>query len=325
MNSPAKSIPKRDSLILGMSSEDSAGTDSSFDSIQENVSSNSSIQRSHQHKGHDIKMKHDSYSRYINSLTQKTKEMNNPNTSWLSLYYNFFNASTNTSKTTLNELNLRCKFLFKYDTIEKDSKKRANSCNQSFHPYTNINHFLKYFSEKKYDNYSSKLILKAKTSSLQRSIRKKESVLSTELRNNDGEPNQNKLIQYNLLTLYNIKEPNEIVACVNKKNSIYSKDEKMKKRIENMNYILNNKNAYQVEIENYKKNGIINDDKKFKEIYDTFLDFKSNESFFVLNTDEDLIQKYKNRMEESEKIGHRINNFTQNVIKKIDTINKLDF
>lgn len=324
MNSPNKSFPKRDSLILGMSSEDSAGTDSSFDSIQEDVPSNNRIKNSYQQKGKDIKYKHASYSRYIKSTNQKTKEMNNPNTSWLSVYYTFFNASTNTSKTTLNELNLRSKFLFKYDKIEKESKKRAQSSKPCSHPYTNINQFLKYFSEKKYDNYSSKLILKAK-SSLQRSIRKKESVLPTELRINDREANQNKLIQYNLLTLYNIKEPNEIVASVNKKNSIYSKDEKMKKRIENMNYILNNKNAYQVEIENYKKNGIINDNDKFKEIYDTFLDFKSNESFFVLNTNEDLIQKYKNRMEESEKLGYRINNFTRNVINKIDTINKLDF
>ena len=43
MNSPNKSFPKRDSLILGMSSEDSAGTDSSFDSIQEDVPSNNRI------------------------------------------------------------------------------------------------------------------------------------------------------------------------------------------------------------------------------------------------------------------------------------------
>ena len=50
MNSPNKSFPKRDSLILGMSSEDSAGTDSSFDSIQEDVPSNNRIKNSYQQK-----------------------------------------------------------------------------------------------------------------------------------------------------------------------------------------------------------------------------------------------------------------------------------
>ena len=34
--------------------------------------------------------------------------------------------------------------------IEKESKKRAQSSKPCSHPYTNINQFLKYFSEKKY-------------------------------------------------------------------------------------------------------------------------------------------------------------------------------
>ena len=337
MSSPK--ITKRDSIILGMSSEDSMGTDSSFESSQDEVERenqlkmNSDLSPRAQTIGpklqiEELKSKFEKHSRFEKRIKQKVDELvkDETNSKWMGVYYQFFNSSMNPSVTSLNEIALRCKFLYKLDKIERENKKRSNSAHPpTITPYTNLYQFMKYFSDKKYDKPATKFVLKTKSTYPQKISKKKESIIvgdSTSL-NLPSNNNLTKRTQYNILNMYNIKEPSEVVANVNKKNSLYSKDEKTKKIVENVNYILNNKHAYQVEIDNFKRNRNI--DEKTKDIFDTFLDLKNNENFFVGHTDVDLIKKYSNRLDEQEKIGIKINHFCNQVIRKIDPLHKLDF
>ena len=270
----------------------------------------------------ELKYKHDKYVQYTKRIYQKSKELEQDKSTsmWCSLYYTFFNNFNKKSTITLNELELRCKFLFKMDKIEKEEnkKKRAKSHekNNVITPYTNLNEFIKFFSEKKYDNYMSKIFHKTKSNSLPKEKLKKKKEIKNENQKN------NNIIQnnYRLLDMYNITEPVEVINKVTREQV---KNDKTRKRDENINYILNNKHAYQVELDNFANE--IKGDEKMRNLYNTFLDFKSNDSFFISNQGVDLIQKYGNKLGEQEELGMQINSFCDKIVSKIDPFQKLDF
>ena len=306
-----------------LTSEDSVGTDSSFElNEDEVVGNNINLNNDNNNTLEELKYKHDKYVQYTKRIYQKSKELEQDKSTsmWCSLYYTFFNNFNKKSTITLNELELRCKFLFKMDKIEKEEnkKKRAKSHekNNVITPYTNLNEFIKFFSEKKYDNYMSKIFHKTKSNSLPKEKLKKKKEIKNENQKN------NNIIQnnYRLLDMYNITEPVEVINKVTREQV---KNDKTRKRDENINYILNNKHAYQVELDNFANE--IKGDEKMKNLYNTFLDFKSNDSFFISNQGVDLIQKYGNKLGEQEELGMQINSFCDKIVSKIDPFQKLDF
>ena len=306
-----------------LTSEDSVGTDSSFElNEDEVVGNNINLNSDNNNTLEELKYKHDKYVQYTKRIHQKSKELEQDKSTsmWCSLYYTFFNNFNKKSTITLNELELRCKFLFKMDKIEKEEnkKKRAKSHekNNVITPYTNLNEFIKFFSEKKYDNYMSKIFHKTKSNSLPKEKLKKKKEIKNENQKN------NNIIQnnYRLLDMYNITEPVEVINKVTREQV---KNDKTRKRDENINYILNNKHAYQVELDNFANE--IKGDEKMRNLYNTFLDFKSNDSFFISNQGVDLIQKYGNKLGEQEELGMQINSFCDKIVSKIDPFQKLDF
>ena len=308
-----------------LTSEDSVGTDSSFElNEDEVVGNNINLNSDNNNTLEELKYKHDKYVQYTKRIYQKSKELEQDKSTsmWCSLYYTFFNNFNKKSTITLNELELRCKFLFKMDKIEKEEnkKKRAKSHekNNVITPYTNLNEFIKFFSEKKYDNYMSKIFHKTKSNSLPKEKLKKKK----EIKNENQKNNNINLLQnnYTLLDMYNITEPVEVINKVTREQV---KNDKTRKRDENINYILNNKHAYQVELDNFANE--IKGDEKMRNLYNTFLDFKSNDSFFISNQGVDLIQKYGNKLGEQEELGMQINSFCDKIVSKIDPFQKLDF
>ena len=306
-----------------LTSEDSVGTDSSFElNEDEVVGNNINLNSDNNNTLEELKYKHDKYVQYTKRIYQKSKELEQDKSTsmWCILYYTFFNNFNKKSTITLNELELRCKFLFKMDKIEKEEnkKKRAKSHekNNVITPYTNLNEFIKFFSEKKYDNYMSKIFHKTKSNSLPKEKLKKKKEIKNENQKN------NNIIQnnYRLLDMYNITEPVEVINKVTREQV---KNDKTRKRDENINYILNNKHAYQVELDNFANE--IKGDEKMRNLYNTFLDFKSNDSFFISNQGVDLIQKYGNKLGEQEELGMQINSFCDKIVSKIDPFQKLDF
>ncbi len=308
-----------------LTSEDSIGTDSSFELNENEVPGNNiNLNSDNNNTLEELKYKHDKYVQYTKRIYQKSKELEQDKNSsmWCSLYYTFFNNFNKKSTITLNELELRCKFLFKMDKIEKEENKKKKSKsvekNNMITPYTNLNEFIKFFSEKKYENYLSKIIHKTKSiSQPKEKIKKKKEIKNENQKNNNINLLQNN---YTLLDMYNITEPVEVINKVTREQI---KNDKTRKRDENINYILNNKHAYQVELDNFANE--IKGDEKMKNLYNTFLDFKSNDSFFINNKGVDLIQKYGNKIGEQEELGMQINSFCNKIVNKIDPFQKLDF
>ena len=308
-----------------LTSEDSIGTDSSFELNENEIPGNTiNLNSDNNNTLEELKYKHDKYVQYTKRIYQKSKELEQDKNSsmWCSLYYTFFNNFNKKSTITLNELELRCKFLFKMDKIEKEEnkKKKSKSVEKSnmITPYTNLNEFIKFFSEKKYENYLSKIIHKTKSiSQPKEKLKKKKEIKNENQKNNNINLLQNN---YTLLDMYNITEPVEVINKVTREQI---KNDKTRKRDENINYILNNKHAYQVELDNFANE--IKGDEKMKNLYNTFLDFKSNDSFFINNKGVDLIQKYGNKIGEQEELGMQINSFCNKIVNKIDPFQKLDF
>lgn len=308
-----------------LTSEDSIGTDSSFELNENEIPGNTiNLNSDNNNTLEELKYKHDKYVQYTKRIHQKSKELEQDKncSKWCSLYYTFFNNFNKKSTITLNELELRCKFLFKMDKIEKEEnkKKKSKSVEKSnmITPYTNLNEFIKFFSEKKYESYFSKTIHKIKsTSQTKEKSKKKKDIKNENQKNNNINLLQNN---YTLLDMYNITEPVEVINKVTREQI---KNEKTRKRDENINHILNNKHAYQVELENFANE--IKRDEKMKNLYNTFLDFKSNDSFFINNKGVDLIQKYGNKIGEQEELGMQINSFCNKIVNKIDPFQKLDF
>lgn len=314
-------------------SEDSEGKDSSFESINDELESESNNKKEeNENKSAKlleyIRFKQQKYQELIKKTKQKGQE-NGKKSTWCTLYYTFFNNFYKKDFVTLNEINLRCKFLWKIDQLEKEARRsKSESKDYINKPLTNLSEFITYFSDKKYNLNPSKKQKEDKKS--EKGLRKEKNQ-ETLFNNNtisiktiskkDGKDNNfggNKE-NSNLFQLYGIKKPldfiNKIIKEERRNNNGINKTK-------NFDILLSNKKIYEQEIDNYFK--ISKDSPNNMKIYDEFLDFKANENFFNDNAGIDLISKYGHKLEEQEKFGNHLNQFYSKVINNIDPMQKLD-
>ena len=314
-------------------SEDSEGKDSSFESINDELESESNNKKEEDENKsakllEDLRFKQHKFQEIIKKTKEKSQE-NGKKSTWYTLYYTFFNNFYKKNFVTLNEINLRCKFLWKIDQLEKEAKRSKSESKEYINkPLTNISEFINYFSDKKYSiNPTKKQKEEKKPEKSSKKEKNQESVFNNntisiktipkkEGKDNNFGGNKENL---NLFQLYGIKKPldfiNKIIKEERRNNNGINKTK-------NFDILLSNKKIYEQEIDNYLK--ISKDSPNNMKIYDEFLDFKSNEIFLNDNAGIDLISKYGHKLEEQEKFGNHLNQFYSKVINNIDPMQKLD-
>ena len=331
---------KTNQIYSDGTSEDSEGKDSSFESVNEEIeqeqeSFNKNNMKYKSAKLLDnLKYKQQKYQELIKKTRQKGEEHGKKST-WCTLYYTFFNNFYKKNFVTLNEINLRCRFLWKIDQLEKESQRSKSEQKEYINkPLTNLNEFVNYFTDKKYQTSSPKKQKESKSGEKNNNKKKEKNqdnnlllssnninIINKNMPKKDIKENNfgvNKENQ-NLFQLYGIKKPldfiNKIIKDERKNNNGQNK-------AKNFDILFSNKKIYEQEIDNYFK--IAKESTNNNRIYDEFLDFKSNENFLNDNIGVDLISKYGNKMEEQEKFGNHLNNFYNKIIHNIDPLQKLD-
>ena len=169
-------------------SEDSEGKDSSFESINDELDELDSESNNRKEEPKDksakllekLRFKQQQYQELIRKTKQKGEE-NGKKSTWCTLYYTFFNNFYKKNFVTLNEINLRCRFLWKIDQLEKEAKRsKSESKEYKCKPLTNLNEFINYFSDKKYNlNTSRKQKEEKKTEKSIKKEKNQESVFTT--------------------------------------------------------------------------------------------------------------------------------------------------
>ena len=326
----------RKNIYSDGTSEDTEGKDSSFESINDELESESNKKKEiNENKSAKLleylQFKQQKYQELMRKVKRKGEE-NGKKSPWSTLYYTFFNNFYKKNFVTLNEINLRCRFLWKIDQLEKEARRsKSESKDYINKPLTNLNEFINYFADKKYNINSPK---KQKDNIKSEKSVKKEKYIDNNFSSNNINMNiknlQKKEIKdnnifgknkesFNLFNLYGIKKPLDFINKIIKdeRRSTYGIN-----KTKNFDILLSNKKIYEQEIDNYFKTA--KDSSINMKIYEEFLDFKSNENFFNDNAGVDLINKYGNKLEEQEKFGNHLNQFYSKVINNIDPMQKLD-
>ena len=326
----------RKNIYSDGTSEDTEGKDSSFESINDELESESNKKKEiNENKSAKLleylQFKQQKYQELMRKVKRKGEE-NGKKSPWSTLYYTFFNNFYKKNFVTLNEINLRCRFLWKIDQLEKEARRsKSESKDYINKPLTNLNEFISYFADKKYNINSPK---KQKDNIKSEKSVKKEKYIDNNFSSNNINMNiknlQKKEIKdnnnfgknkesFNLFNLYGIKKPLDFINKIIKdeRRSTYGIN-----KTKNFDILLSNKKIYEQEIDNYFKTA--KDSSINMKIYEEFLDFKSNENFFNDNAGVDLINKYGNKLEEQEKFGNHLNQFYSKVINNIDPMQKLD-
>ena len=326
----------RKNIYSDGTSEDTEGKDSSFESINDELESESNKKKEiNENKSAKLleylQFKQQKYQELMRKVKRKGEE-NGKKSPWSTLYYTFFNNFYKKNFVTLNEINLRCRFLWKIDQLEKEARRsKSESKDYINKPLTNLNEFINYFADKKYNINSPK---KQKDNIKSEKSIKKEKYIDNNFSSNNINMNiknlQKKEIKdnnnfgknkesFNLFNLYGIKKPLDFINKIIKdeRRSTYGIN-----KTKNFDILLSNKKIYEQEIDNYFKTA--KDSSINMKIYEEFLDFKSNENFFNDNAGVDLINKYGNKLEEQEKFGNHLNQFYSKVINNIDPMQKLD-
>ena len=306
------------------SSEDSEGKDSSFEIPNESseesekeknieyTSNNNNIQK--------IKFKNpkkqinnfDEFEKKQKKMTEFQKKQKNLIKSNVSLWQNFYRIIFKQHKENyipLNEILLRCKLLSKIDKIEKDTV-RSKSENKDFNnkPLTNLNEFVNYFCDKKFQTFC---LLKKKNN--------KDGSINNIINMRKNSKKENFVVEKenrNLLKLYGIKTPVDTI------NKIIKEDRKNNYKRKNFDSLFSNKKIYEQEIDNFLK--MNKEDPDSNKIFDEYLDLKSNDFFLNDNIGVDLIETYEHKLEEQKKLGAHLNYFYDKVMRKIDPLKKLD-
>ena len=132
-------------------SEDSEGKDSSFESINDELDSEQNGKKEeNENKSvkllENLRFKQQKYQELIRKTKQKGEE-NGKKSPWCTLYYTFFNNFYKKNFVTLNEINLRCRFLWKIDQLEKEAKRSKSDTKDYINkPLTNLNELLDSFT-----------------------------------------------------------------------------------------------------------------------------------------------------------------------------------
>ena len=137
------------------------GKDSSFESINDELESESNKKKEiNENKSAKLleylQFKQQKYQELMRKVKRKGEE-NGKKSPWSTLYYTFFNNFYKKNFVTLNEINLRCRFLWKIDQLEKEARRsKSESKDYINKPLTNLNEFINYFADKKYNINSPK-------------------------------------------------------------------------------------------------------------------------------------------------------------------------
>ena len=325
----------KNNLYSDGTSEDSEGKDSSFDSVNDEIEqeqNNKDTQNKSAKLLEQLKFKQQKYQELMKKTKQKGAEHGKKST-WCTLYYTFFNNFYKKNFVTLNEINLRCRLLWKIDQLEKESQRSKSEQKEYINkPITNLNEYINYFSDKKYHTSPKKQ--KENKSVEKNNLQKKEKNQENNILINSNSTMVNKNLSkkdmkdnnfgvekenQNLFQLYGIKKPLDFINKIIKEER---KNNTGQNKAKNFDILFSNKKIYEQEIDNYFK--IAKESPSNYRIYDEFLDFKSNENFLNDNMGVDLISKYGNKMEEQEKFGNHLNNFYNKIIHNIDPLQKLD-
>ena len=324
---------KINSIYSDGTSEDSEGKDSSFESVNDEIDQDSDKKPDTKYKSakllEELKFKQQKYQELIKKTKQKIQE-NGKNSPWSSLYYTFFNNFYKKNFVTLNEINLRCKLLNKIDLLEKEQQRSKSEQKEYINkPLTNLNEYVNYFSDKKYQTSSSKKLKENKSGEKiipkkeknQDNILLKNNIINKNIPKKDIKDNNFGVDKnnQNLFQLYGIKKPIDFINKIIKEER---KNNNGQNKSKNFDILFSNKKIYEQEIDNYFK--IAKESQNNNKIYEEFLDFKSNENFFNEHIGVDLISKYGNKLEEQEKFGNHLNNFYNKIIHNIDPLQKLD-
>lgn len=332
-------------------SEDSEGKDSSFESVNEEAEKyreNLMTKSKSVPSLEELKSRQEKFNELIRRTKQKGKE-EGKRISWSTLYYTFFNNFYKKNFVTLNEIDLRCKFLLRADQQEKITP-RTKSDQKDFYkskPLTNLNEFINYFSDKKFSGIEKKNV----GGYTKNWCNKKEKYLinsQMKEKNNDSNLNNISFDRGRVNNNGGGGGGNGLKDGVKRKkfgedadediwlrvNGIKEKIEKVKNilkegrkgkfnKTRNNEVLFGGKKIYEQELEKFSKN-LRRDDNISNRVYDEYLDFKSNENFLNDNIGIDLVAKYGNKLEEQEKFGNHLNSFYNKILHNIDPLEKLD-
>ena len=218
----------RKNIYSDGTSEDTEGKDSSFESINDELESESNKKKEiNENKSAKLleylQFKQQKYQELMRKVKRKGEE-NGKKSPWSTLYYTFFNNFYKKNFVTLNEINLRCRFLWKIDQLEKEARRsKSESKDYINKPLTNLNEFINYFADKKYNINSPK---KQKDNIKSEKSVKKEKYIDNNFSSNNINMNiknlQKKEIKdnnnfgknkesFNLFNLYGIKKPLDFI------------------------------------------------------------------------------------------------------------------
>ena len=332
------------------SSSDSNGEDSSFEDPDEITYKAPSIE--------DIKFKYKRFTNYQTTIKNRKKELEKDKTStmWNSVYYTFFNNNYKSNSITLSELELRCKFLFNMDKYEKMNNKNYYKKTE---PLTDLEKFIKDYSQKREDNLLIKIFKKKKTlpisprSQIIATMKGKDKNYKS-LSNNSGNTNytfggkndnnilnnafisnindkkrnskstqspRNRIHIDTILDMYELHDSNELVEAIKKEQCEYASTGN-KFMLENLNSILENKQSFMNEVD--KMNDIFWDNEKMKNKVKNILNVSTTNSFFMSHIGEDLHKKFDNELEPQNNMSRQVNNLYNKIITKLNPLHKIN-
>ncbi len=325
-------------MISDNTSEDSIGSDSSFDSIKnEREEGTLRIKKDNNSILEDLKFKHDRYIQYKKSIYQKNDEFKKENSQsmWRILYYTFFNNFNQKSTITLNELELRCKFLFNMDKINKldDEIKK-----KKIETLTNIEPFIQYYNLKRDDNLLINIF--SKTTNEEDEEKQKEKLNNTNYktkilsRNNKNEnikekrhlsmdkiyKKKKKIYHNSLFEVYGFKENEELFEAITRINEKY-KNEKNKIYIDNLAKINEGKFAFSREIQLIDQT--FESNKKIKNEIKDIINVNHNSKFFEDNQNKDLIKEYNSKLQPQNRMSRQINTLNNKILSKLAPQHKI--
>ncbi len=324
-----KKIPFTESIESHLnSSSDSIGLDDSIDDLNSDKNDFPSIE--------DVQFKFKRYENFRRKIYIKKKELEDDKTGtmWKSLYYTFFNNQVKNS-ITINELELRCKFLFNMDKINKldDEIKK-----KKIETLTNIEPFIQYYNLKRDDNLLINIF--SKTTNEEDEEKQKEKLNNTNYktkilsRNNKNEnikekrhlsmdkiyKKKKKIYHNSLFEVYGFKENEELFEAITRVNEKY-KNDKNKIYIDNLAKINEGKYAFSREVQLIDQT--FESNKKIKNEIKEIINVNHNSKFFEDNLNKDLIKEYNSKLQPQNRMSRQINTLNNKILSKLDPKHKI--
>ena len=325
-----KKIPFTESIESHLnSSSDSVGLDDSIDDLNSDKNDFPSIE--------DVQFKNKRYEDFRRKIYIKKKELEDDKTGtmWKSLYYTFFNNQVKNS-ITINELELRCKFLFNMDKINKldDEIKK-----KKIETLTNIEPFIQHYNLKRDDNLLINIFSKKQNEEEEENQKEKLNNSNYKLklssRNNKNEnlkekrylsmdkiynKKKKKIYNNSLFEVYGFKENEELFEAITRINEKY-KNDKNKIYIDNLAKINEGKYAFSREVQLIDQT--FESNKKIKNEIKDIINVNYNSKFFEDNLNKDLIKEYNSKLQPQNRMLRQINTLNNKILSKLDPKHKI--